>query len=239
MAASATLTPGAVTGDSITFTASASVFISADAGHQLHRKSVTGNEIGIAEIVTYVSGTEVTCNILKDFDSTDAIPSGEWFITTNTVTGLSHLEASTVGICADGGSHSDKTVSSGEVEIDFETTTAHVGLKYISLYKSTNLEGGGTIGVAQSKKRNVFKIDVRFLNSLNCLAGTNPYGLDRINFRTALDLTNRPSPLFTGIKSIAYFDKTENEKNLYIVQDLPLPCNIQFIMPWFNTSNTI
>jgi hypothetical protein len=76
-----TLTPGATTGTSITFTAGADSFRTNDVGRQLiHRDSVTDKLLGKAIIVSYTSTTVVTADITLDFQSTSAIASGDWKI---------------------------------------------------------------------------------------------------------------------------------------------------------------
>ena len=70
----ATLTPSATTGDSVTFTAGSSVFLSGDVGR------VIQSGAGRASIIAYTSGTVVTCAIIDDFTSTDPIAAGLWEI---------------------------------------------------------------------------------------------------------------------------------------------------------------
>ena len=68
----ATLTPSAITGDNVTFTASAAVFLTGDIGRQIKYGA------GRAIINTVYSATVVTCDIIDDFPSTAAIASGSW-----------------------------------------------------------------------------------------------------------------------------------------------------------------
>lgn len=70
----ATLTPAAVTGEGIAFTASAASFVSGDIGR------IITYGLGRATITALDSTTEVTCDILDDFASTDPIASGSWSI---------------------------------------------------------------------------------------------------------------------------------------------------------------
>lgn len=69
-----TLTPAATTGIGITFTAAAAAFISGD----VHREITSGSARAV--ITGYTSTTVVTCDIISDFASTDAIASGNWTI---------------------------------------------------------------------------------------------------------------------------------------------------------------
>lgn len=68
----ATLTPSATTGDNVTFTASAAVFLTGDIGRQIKYGA------GRAIINTVYSATVITCDIIDDFPTTSAIASGAW-----------------------------------------------------------------------------------------------------------------------------------------------------------------
>jgi len=84
--ATVTMTPGAVSGTGVTFTAGGAVFTASMVGRQIVRKSITGYETGVAEITGYTSSTVVTCTILETFNSTSVIPIDEWYLTTDAVT---------------------------------------------------------------------------------------------------------------------------------------------------------
>lgn len=69
-----TLTPGAVTGAGVTFTASSPVFVAGDVSARLIA------EAGAARIVSFVSTTQVVADIETDFANTNPIASGLWRI---------------------------------------------------------------------------------------------------------------------------------------------------------------
>ena len=242
--ASATLTPAAATGTSITFTASTSVFTASDIGKKLWRKSVTGVETGIAEI-TAQGGTTATCDILEDFDSTDAIPAGEWFITTDTVSGLDHLEGFEVTILADGGQHPKRTVTNGSVTLERQVGKCHVGLGYIGYLETNDMEGGGLNGTAQTKRKSLSAMGFRFLDSLYASYGSDYYNLEQIEERRASMKMDRPPLLFTGDRKQIFTNKINDandagwnrEKRGIIAQTLPFPCNVQLVIPYINVSN--
>jgi hypothetical protein len=78
-----TITPAAVTGTGINFTASASIFTSADVGKYIELVGAAGSvRYGRAIITGFTSATVVICTILTDFNSTVAIPAGSWRIMT-------------------------------------------------------------------------------------------------------------------------------------------------------------
>lgn len=89
----ATLTPAAVSGLGVTFTASAASFLANDVGRQL--VNLNGN--GIASIVGYSSTTVVTADILVPFDSTAAIGSNDWVIAYSPIVQLAISGTGTVG----------------------------------------------------------------------------------------------------------------------------------------------
>lgn len=242
--ASATMTPAATTGTGITFTASAAVFSASDVGREIWRKSVTGEETGRAEITGYTSSTVVTCTILEDFDATTAIPAGEWYLTADEVSGLDHLEGKTVSIISDGGQHPQRTVTDGAVTLDGQASVVHVGLPYTGYLETNDLEAGGQSGPAQTKKKVVYRVGIRFLDTLYARFGTNYYKLRQIEQRTANMRMDRPPLLFTGDVVENYANEAvgkyeagwKREKRVIISQDQPFPCNVQLVMPYLDTA---
>lgn len=229
---SGTITPGATTGTGITFTASASVFSSSDAGREIWERD--GN--GRAKIVTYNSGTSVDCDILVDFEGASAIANGRWYLTTDSLSGLSHLEGEVVEIVTDGSLHPTATVTNGEVSLDYQSSIVHVGIGYTGLIITHSIEGGGAAGPSQTKVKNVFKLGMRFLNTLGVSFGTDIYNLEDVQFRNTNSFMNRPPQLFTGDRVIPVDDRWEREKRIYIRQDKPFPCTVEMLVPYLNTS---
>lgn len=232
-----TLTPAATTGNNIEFVASGSFFSSGMVGRQLWRKSVTGEETGRAEITTFNSGTSVNCKILVDFDSTDTIPSGEWYLTASSLSGLDHLEAELIQVVTDGSIHPDETVSSGAISLDYQASVVHVGFKYNGVIKSMNLEVGGVNGTSQTKPKNIYRVGIKFDNTLGTQYGTNLYNTERILFRSSNSFMNSPPEVFTGEKLVSFPDSWNGEKHIIVLQDLPLPCTVQQLTGYSNTSN--
>lgn len=243
--ASITITPAATTGSDIEFTASGAFFDSGMVGRQIWRKSITGAETGRAEITAYTSSTVVECEILEDFDSTDAIPAGEWYLTAGTFTGLDHLEGKTVKVITDGGQHDERTVSNGSITLDEQASVIHVGLGYTGFLETNDLEGGGTNGVAQTKRKNVYAVGFRFLDTLFAKFGTGYYNLAQIQERNANMRMNRPPLMFTGDRKEKFVNEISDpsdggwgrQKRVVVCQDQPFPCNVQLIIPYFSVSN--
>jgi len=219
--AGASLTIGAVTGTSVNFTTSASVFTAGDVGNEIWVKSIDGTRFGRAEIVTFNSGTDVDVNIDVDFDSTDVLPAGEWYITASTITGLDNLEGLTVQVVTDGAIHPNRTVSGGTLD----------------------LEGGGVNGTSQTKKKSVWQVGMRLLDTSGLAFGTDYYCLDDRLLREAVHLMDNPPPLFTGDEVIKFDDGRlvdegwQRSKRVVCAQTKPLPATVQMMVPYFSTSN--
>lgn len=238
-----TLTLGAVSG-ATTLTASGAVFTSSDVGKNIWRKSATGNEFGVCEIIAYNSSTSVDVQVNEEFSGV-SIPSGEWFITTDTVTGLEHLEGKTVSIVTDGGQHPQKSVTNGAVTLDRQHAVVHVGLGYTGYIETNDIEAGGVNGTSQSQKKSLTAVGFRFLDSLFAQYGTDYYTLEQLNERTPSMLMDRPPLPFTGDRKRQHLNKVSSdrdggwkrEKRAIIAQNQPFPCKIQLLIPYINTSN--
>ena len=236
--ASASVTPGATTGNSVTFTASANVFESGDVGKEIHKKAVDGVGEGRAIITAFTSATEVTCKIIKDFDNTNAMTAGNWYLTAKVISGLWHLEGETVNICTDGGEHATRTVSNGSITLSQHASVVHVGIQYKGLYKSIDLEGGSIDGPARGRPRNVEHIVIGFQDSLGLKAGMSLDKMEEIEFRSTRDYTDRPVDLFSGAYEIMVPDDwTSESKHVYLLHDSPTPCIIQMISPKMNVGD--
>lgn len=237
ISADAAVTPGAVTGDSVAFTSDNDVFLTTDVGREIWKKKITGDETGRAKILAYVSATEVTCQVLEDFDSTDEFAAGGWFLTSDSISGLEHLEDEDVKVVSDGSKHPDRTVSSGAISLQEQASVIHVGEKFLGILAPENLEGGGENGPGQTKVKTIEKFGLRLLETLGVKIGTSLYNLKTLVDWSNNNITDRPPPVFSGIKVEPYQDSWTREKIVYVVQDEPVPCTVQFIDIYMEVSN--
>lgn len=239
-AASATLTPGATAvGSGVTFTASASVFTASMVGRELRKKfDSNGGGGGRAIIRSFTSGTQVTCEIVTAFDSTSAIPAGNWYLTSQSISGLEHLEGQTVSVVSDGGVHDDCVVTNGGITLNQQSSYVICGFKYVGIIKLMNIDQGGQVGPALSLPRNVLRTAIQFLNTLGTKFGTTLYTLEKVNFTFVPAVVDRPTALFTGTQRNGYNDRWEADaKTLIIYQDAPSPCTVLAIGIEMETSD--
>lgn len=240
-AANASITPSAMTGTGVTITASAAVFTAAMVGRQIWKQyDLNGDGGGRATIKTYVSPTEVTADVIDatGFNSLDAIAAGSWFLTATTISGLDHLEGLTVSTCVDGGYGGTAVVTAGSITLSAAASKAIIGLGYRGTIETLNIDSGGVLGSAQAKIRNLISTALRFLNTIGAKFGTNIYKLDSLTFQSTAGIADRPPPPFTGVKVQAYSDSWEfDNKSLIVVQDRPLPCTVQVMDLFLDTTD--
>ena len=154
---------------------------------------------------------------------------------TTTITGMHHLEGQTVQILADGSTHADKTVSGGSVTLDRSASKVHVGYSYDSLVKTLRMEAGAEDGIAQGKIKRIHGVTVRFLETVGAELGPNINKLDRLPFRDSSMSMDDAVPLFSGDKEIFFPSGYENDAQVVVRQNQPLPMTILAIMRRSNT----
>jgi len=180
-----------------------------------------------------------------DFDETDATDfrfvdshltySGS---ATTTLSGLAHLEGQTVSVLADGATHADKVVSSGQISLDRSTTKAVVGLAYDSVLQTMRIEGGAAEGTSQGKTKRISKVVLRLFETVGAKVGPTLNQLETIPFRTTSSLMSNPvDTLLAGDKEIEFRDDYNTDGFIFVKQDQPLPLSILAIYPTVVTSD--
>lgn len=195
-------------------------------------------------ITKYISATEIEADIISEPDNrAPELTPGMWQFTTDTISGLEHLEGETVQVVVDGGTHPDLVVSNGKVTLESQHAVVHVGYGYLGVMKSLNLEGGGINGPAQCKSKHIVELGVRMLNTLGAEVGTDIYDMEQVLYANTDQYTGRPPLPFTGIKKIPVRDEwvgdnaDDTQTQVLVVQKYPLPCEVQMIDAIMETVN--
>jgi hypothetical protein len=158
-------------------------------------------------------------------------------VAATTISGLSHLEAETVKILADGATHPDKTVTGGQITLDRATSVAQIGLAYNSDGQMLSLEGGSGAGTAQGKPKRIDSVMFRVYNTGALTYGPSFTELDTFSFRTSDDPTATAVPLYTGDLHVDFEGSYESDEFQetpdYISWRVnsPLPCTLLCIVP--------
>lgn len=240
----------------VTFTASASVFTSANVGDVIR---VDG---GAATVVTYNSGTSIVANVTRPL--TDYIPndpnflptpaiSGTWSISTpiTTVTGLNHLEGMTVSILADGGVQPQQVVTNGSIALQNEASCISIGLPYTCQLQTLYLNPPMPETV-QGMRKDISSLIVRLENSRGMTVGTNQpdqstepnnaivawTDMKEIKERGALVTAGSELPLYTG-DYFTYVPGDWSEKGQVAIQQTqPLPCSVTAVVANYTLGDT-
>lgn len=222
--------------EEVVFTADDPIFTVSMVDRHIWKKyDENGNGGGRAIITAFNSSTEVECTIIAEFDNLNAMSPGNWFLTAKTISGLHHLEGEEVSVVNDGAVHPSLTVENGQVVLGKQASKIIIGLPYVGLMQTMLIDQGGASGPAVSKEKNINELHIRCLNTAGISFGTDPYFMDKMDFRTTGQITGRPIPLFTGAKIQTYEDETSRDKHVYIMQDTPLPATIISIEPYTDT----
>ena len=146
----------------------------------------------------------------------------------STITGLDHLEGEVVDILADGATHAQKTVSSGQITLDVSATHVHVGLHKIALAETMRVESpeGGVEGSNQGEIKRIVKTGFRLYRSTGIDFGPTTDNLETMPDINIGDLMDNPTPLFTGDKIMNIDGGYESESRIVIQQSRPLPATI-------------
>lgn len=136
------------------------------------------------------------------------------------ISGLSHLEAKTVHLLADGATHPTETVASGAITLDRYASKIHVGLGYTPLIQPQRLRENVTVF------KRIDHLLLRFYRTLGVQAGPDTDNLETIVFRTASDPMDSPPPLYTGDKEVAFRGGFSRDGDIVITQDQPLPMSL-------------
>ena len=65
-------------------------------------------------------------------------------------------EGQTLSVLADGATHPDVTVASGQVTLDRSAKVVHFGLKYTSTLQTMRVDAGATLGTSQGKTKRIY-----------------------------------------------------------------------------------
>lgn len=251
----------AVITNNVAFSASASVFTSANIGDVIRMGG------GKATVVSCSSGTSVIANITQPITLTipndpnnTPVPAivGNWTITTpvSTVSGLNHLEGLTVTALADGSVVPNQTVTNGQIALIGPASAITVGLPYTCQLQTmyTDVQGapGGTV---QTKRKNVASVGLQVENSRGVLVGTNqvdsstqpnyaatPWnastGMKEIKQRSSMVDAGSAIPLYTGPAYINVPSDWSLTGQVAVVQNYPLPANILSVVSYIVEGDT-
>ena len=154
-----------------------------------------------------------------------------------TIGGLSHLEGQTVSVLANGATHPNVTVSSGQITLARSSTKVKVGLPYTSLLQTMRIDAGAQNGTSQSKTKRIYEITARLYESIGIEVGPDLNNMERIPFRSSANAMNSGISVFTGDKEIEFRGNYETDGFIFVRQTQPLPLTILSLYPRLITND--
>lgn len=250
----------------VTFTASASVFSADNVGDVIsigNNNAAPSSDYAIvpvgggkAEIVEYVSATEVVANITTPITNVvpndpnnmpAAVAPNYWSMTTpvDIVGGLNHLEGMEVAILADGSTVANQIVTDGEIALPSPASNIKIGLPYLPQLQSLYLDVPSQTGTVQGARKNLQAVTVRVQNTRGISVGTNQpdastfpngqapewSGLYEMKPRNSTQPPGTAIPLYTGDLRELVAGNWAKPGQVAIQVNYPLPANILAIMP--------
>ena len=215
-----TLTPGATSGTTVTFTAGSAVFASTDVGRFIESNGAK------ARIDTFTDTTHVIAEILTDFASTSAIASGSWNLSVNSISGLDHLEGEVVKVLANGGVIPDATVSSGSITLDGQYNFIGVGLGYDKELELLDIDFGSAMGTAFGARSKVVDVFVEYFESVGGSIGYDSNSLTEEIFRGGSDDMGQGVAPFTGFHKPRIKGGWKDSNKVLFRNSDPLPTTI-------------
>lgn len=146
-------------------------------------------------------------------------------VSTTTITGLWHLEGSTVTILADNAEHPTRVVSGGQITLQSAASTVHVGFGYNSDLQTLPLASEAAVALGQGVVKNVAKVHFRVRLSAAFKVGPSFTDMREIKFRTT-EAYGTPPALKSEWVSIPIAGEWGRDGDVCIRQDKPLPIEI-------------
>lgn len=157
------------------------------------------------------------------------------------ITGLSHLEGQAVQVLADGATHPDRTVSGGAITLMRAASLVRVGLRCDAMVRTMDIAVGAQDGTSQTRTRSVHEVGLVLYQSLGFDVGfwdarRQLEIMDRIETRRPATPMDAPPPLFSGqmVKNVP--NNYQDECQLVIRSDQPLPLTLVGMAPRIMTN---
>ncbi|MAE81577.1 MAG: hypothetical protein CMB80_02485 [Flammeovirgaceae bacterium] len=226
------LSLAATTGTNVAVTCSTATFAANDVGQRIRAIDENGATLGELEVTTFSTTTLVYGKIKSDFDALSYSPS-RWGLSVSSLSGLDHLEATSVSTLGDGGTVPAVTVASGAITLDYDYFVTHTGLTYNQNLQTLPIDAGSRRGTSQGKIQKINQVALKVNRSYKgfLIGGTTDL-IERIAFRDPVTEMGSPETLFTGvIPNITFRDDYRYGSQVYIRNSDPLPLEIlQLIM---------
>ena len=163
---------------------------------------------------------------------------GEARLTTDTFTGLWHLEGQEVVALADGNFFGDLTVAGGSVTLPTPSraSRAHIGLRFVSDVETLDLAVAGTAQTIQGDMKHIPSVFVMMERSRGLLIGPASDNLTEL-LQRQFERLGEPTRLLTGGEKIPIPPEWNSHGRLLFRQKYPLPFTLLSVAPKIELEN--
>jgi len=184
------------------------------------------------KVTVYQSTTQVEVEIINYLQPTlYNVDVSNWSLMATTLSGLSHLEGEVVGVLGDGSVLNDLTVSGGAVTLEHPVSRVLVGLKFLSVMETLEIELPVDGKTLQDKFRNLVQLTTLIQKSRSIFAGpASSQNLDEVKFRTD-EMYGAPIDLYTGYKELPVESGRGKTARLRIENRDQVPLTVLTVIP--------
>ena len=178
--------------------------------------------------VRYIEAVNPEFGINEDHETAFFVDCGLTYdgASTDSISGLDHLNGETVKILADGADHPDVIVSSGAVALNYSVTKASVGLAQTYTMKTLPILPTGAGIDPRGKLIRAFKSFISVFRSLGGKVGSETGDVSPIQYREFSGAMDTPPPLRTEIVEKSMPNSSDRRTALIITGDDAQPMSI-------------
>ena len=206
-----------------------------DVGKHISFKTITGYESGRFEITGFESDTVVDVVVLQEPTQNS---SDDWYLSFDTISGLTQYIGQTIGVVTDGGYLDDFEITGSTLDLGGPVLSIVVGYRYKGIIQSFPLGFQINAENTQTTMKAITRVGVRAVASAGGKIGSTLYRLQPVQELSQNDINYLPPLPIDGTKYITYVDDNEKDKVFFVVQDIPLPFVVTSVMLDANYSFT-
>lgn len=202
-------------------------------GHYFVVRSIDGKSYGTFEIEEAVNPDSGSSYLICELLSDGYMLGAGFYISFNKISNLNDLNGKTVQVVADGGYLGEYTVTNNELQFDREMTSCTIGIPYTGILKTFNI--GDYMGGRnyQTAPKRIAKVIMRFVYSAGVEVGTALDTLKEVQYFAPTGFFDLPPLPMDGDERRSIPDTIADWKELFVVQNKPLPVNLTMIQ--YNT----
>lgn len=140
--------------------------------------------------------------------------------------GLDHLEGQEVAVLVDGWVHPNRVVTNGSIKLQSAGNKIVVGIPYSAEFVSCQIQSSDSVIMGNRKR--VYGAEVSLLKSLGMKVGVVGFPEQEV-YMGPTKIMDEAQDLYTGTISVKVPASSEDDTQVYIYHDKPLPCEVRAI----------